>query len=146
MNFWKIKKKILVFHSVFWWSRRCGLIQPPRTQATSRNLALLGLRKVLHNQSDIYLDQKRKREFHFPELSLSINQSNMVQTDQLHYLRTIYLTFSAYLSGLWAPLLRDILVRVPEDPFVENPFIWRLASVFTLFKRNLQNLPAGSKI
>ena len=28
MNFQKIKKKCLVFHSVLRWSRRCGLIQP----------------------------------------------------------------------------------------------------------------------
>ena len=39
------QKKILVFHSVLRWSRRCGLIQPPtRTQTTSRSPALLGLR------------------------------------------------------------------------------------------------------
>ena len=34
----KAKKIFLVFHSVFGWSRRCGLIQlPPHFQATSRS-------------------------------------------------------------------------------------------------------------
>ena len=38
------QNKMLVFHSVLGWSRRCGLIQPPpRSQATSRSPALLGL-------------------------------------------------------------------------------------------------------
>ena len=43
-TFRKSKKNFLVFHSVLRWSRRCGLIQPPpRSQATSRSPALLGL-------------------------------------------------------------------------------------------------------
>ena len=43
MNFKKIKKIILVFHSVLGWSKRCGHIVPPRTQAPLKSNALLGL-------------------------------------------------------------------------------------------------------
>ena len=44
INFQKIQKNFfLVFHSVLGWYRRCRLIQPPRTLATSRSPTLLGL-------------------------------------------------------------------------------------------------------
>ena len=54
MNFRKIKNFFLVFHSVFRWSRRCGLIQPPpRSQATSRSPAPLGLKQ--HIQMKLFI-------------------------------------------------------------------------------------------
>ena len=50
-TFRKSRKFFGVFHSVLRWSRRCGLIQPPRSQATSTSPALLGLKTNIQKYS-----------------------------------------------------------------------------------------------
>ena len=60
-TFRKSKKIFLVFHSVLRWSRRCGLIQPPpRSQATSRSPAPLGLSPFLDKFCEFFHNLLRK--------------------------------------------------------------------------------------
>ena len=119
----------LFFHSVFGWSRRCGLIQPPpRSQATSRSAALLGLRistmhlripyKIWKYNNSFYPSDIRKRgKFIFWLISQMLSSHVWKKLPPLRFFLALR-WFDDYKS-----FLKDIL-NIKHKTAVQGCYCW----------------------